>query len=387
MLACSDLAGSEAQANWSPAWQGATLAGRHEDGRPFTAVLLDQGGGGGARAWKDGPDTGGLPGTPAMGIANVETYEKEYPILYVYRRQSRDTGGAGRYRGGVGTETMLVPHRADGPIDLTLLTHGASQPEAQGLYGGYPSSVQVRALLRGADIRARFRQGEIPAGLEDAACEALEPQPAKTRTVVNQDDAWVIACAGGGGYGDALLRPPQAVADDIEAGLCSREVAEAVYGVALDGEGGVDAAATGAARQAIRARRLAEGRRFAEAYPDRAAPASGAPRASGAPVAAIGQAVTVAERGGPLWYDCRACRHPLAPVEADPKTGALVRAVPMEMLSPWNRFGLTGEIAVNEYVCPGCAHLLSVEVRRAGDPPLLDTELRMAPDRVRDAAE
>ncbi|MCY4547427.1 MAG: hydantoinase B/oxoprolinase family protein [Defluviicoccus sp.] len=387
MLACSDLAGSEAQASWSPAWQGATLAGRHEDGRPFTAVLLDQGGGGGARAWKDGPDTGGLPGTPAMGIANVETYEKEYPILYVYRRQSRDTGGAGRYRGGVGTETMLVPHRADGPIDLTLLTHGASQPEAQGLYGGYPSSVQVRALLRGADIRARFRQGEIPAGLEDAACEALEPQPAKTRTVVNQDDAWVIVCAGGGGYGDALLRPPQAVADDIRAGLCSREVAEAVYGVALDGDGGVDAAATGAARQAIRARRLAEGRRFAEAYPDRAAPASGAPRASGAPVAAIGQAVTVAERGGALWYDCRACRHPLAPVEADPKTGALVRAVPMEMLSPWNRFGLTGEIAVNEYVCPGCAHLLSVEVRRAGDPPLLDTELRMASDRVRDAAE
>ena len=75
------------------------------------------------------------------------------------------------------------------------------------------------------------------------------------------------------------------------------------------------------------------------------------------------------------------------PVEADPKTGALVRAVKMETLSPWNRFGLTDEIAVNEYVCPGCAHLLSVEVRRAGDPPLLDTELRISPERMPDAAE
>ena len=387
MLASSELAGSEAQANWSPAWQGATLAGRHEDGRPFTAVLLDQSGGGGGRAWKDGPDTGGLPGTPAMGIANVETYEKEYPILYVYRRQSRDTGGAGRYRGGVGTEAMLVPHRTDGPIDLTLLTHGASQPESQGLYGGYPSSVQVRVLLRGADIRERFARGEIAAGLEDADCEALEPQAAKTRTIVNEDDAWVIACAGGGGYGDALLRPAEAVADDVRAGLCSREVAEAVYGVMLDDAGEVDAAATGEARRAIRARRLAEGRPFAEAYPDHAAWAPNPPRATGEPVAAIGQAVAVAERGGAYWYDCRSCRHPLAPVSADPKTGALVRSVPMEMLSPWNRFGLVGEIAVNEYVCPGCAHLLSVEVRRAGDPPLLDTELRIEPDRVPDAAE
>ena len=122
-------------------------------------------------------------------------------------------------------------------------------------------------------------------------------------------------------------------------------------------------------------------------YPDHAPPVPAAPRASGEPVGALGQAVVVAERGGALWYDCRSCRHPLAPVEADPKTGALVRPVPMEMLSPWNRFGLTGEIAVNEYVCPGCAHLLSVEVRRKGDPPLLDTELRIEPERVPDAAE
>lgn len=386
MLACSALGDGEAQANWSPAWQGATLAGRHEDGRPFTAVLLDQSGGGG-RAWKDGPDTGGLPGTPAMGIANVETYEKEYPILYVYRRQSRDTGGAGRYRGGVGTEAMLVPHRAEGPIDLTLLTHGASQPESQGLYGGYPSSVQVRALLRGADIRARFARGEIAGGLDDAACEAVEPLAAKTRTIVDPDDAWVLACAGGGGYGDALLRPPEAVAEDIRAGLCSREVARDVYGVALDGAGGVDADATDAARASIRARRLAEGRPFAEAFPDCAAPAASPPGRAGEPVGAVGQAVVIAERGGAYWYDCRSCRHPLAPVGADPKTGALVRGVPMAMLSPWNRFGLTGEIAVNEYVCPACAHLLSVEVRLAGDPPLLDTEVRIAPGRVRDAAE
>ncbi len=93
------------------------MAGHHADGRPFTAVLLDETGGAGARDWKDGIDTGGLPGTPAMAIANVETYEKEHPILYVYRRQSPDTGGPGLHRGGVGTEGMIIPHGNEGPID------------------------------------------------------------------------------------------------------------------------------------------------------------------------------------------------------------------------------------------------------------------------------
>lgn len=121
MLACSQLQ-QEVQANWSPAWQGMTMAGHHEDGKPFTAVLLDETGGAGARSWKDGVDTGGLPGTPAMAIANVEVYEREHPILYVYRRQAPDTGGQGQYRGGVGTEGMIIPHRNRGPIDITVST-------------------------------------------------------------------------------------------------------------------------------------------------------------------------------------------------------------------------------------------------------------------------
>ena len=379
MLACSDLGPTEAQANWSPSWQGCALAGRHEDGRPFTAVLLDQGGGGGGRAWKDGPDTGGLPGTPAMGIANVETYEKEYPILYVYRRQSRDTGGPGRYRGGVGTEAMIVPHRGRGPIDLTVLSHGASQPESQGLYGGHPSCVHVRLLLRGADIKTRFDRAEIPDGLDDAPRRALVALEAKARTVLDPEDAVIMSCAGGGGYGDALLRPAEAVRRDVAAGLCSPAVARAVYGVVPSADGqAVDAPATEAARAAIRAARLTEARPFTEMFPGESAAAP--PRATGprgAALVRIADALEIVPIAGAAWHVCRECGHPVAPGAADPKTGALVRAVPMEILSPWNRFGLVDEIAVREYLCPSCAHLFAVEVRKAGDPPLRDTALAL----------
>ncbi len=377
MLACSDLGPTEAQANWSPSWQGCTLAGRHEDGRPFTAVLLDQGGGGGGRAWKDGPDTGGLPGTPAMGIANVETYEKEYPILYVYRRQSCDTGGPGRYRGGVGTEAMIVPHRSRGPIDLTVLTHGASQPEAQGLYGGHPSCIHVRLLLRGADVRVRFDRAEISSGLDDSDCRELVVMEAKARTVLDPGDAVIMSCAGGGGYGDALLRPAEAVRRDVAARLCSPEVAQAVYGVVLGADGqAVDAPATEAARAAIRAARLAEARPFATMFPaETPAAAARAEGPRGPVLARIADALDVVPIAGVSWHTCRECSHPIAPIASDPKTGGLVRTVPMESLSPWNRFGLIDEITVREYLCPSCAHLFAVEVRIAGDPPLRDTAL------------
>jgi N-methylhydantoinase B len=385
MLACSHLCDSEAQANWSPAWQGSTMAGRHEGGAPFTAVFLDQGGGGGARAWRDGPDTGGLAGVPAMGIANVETYEKEYPILYVYRRQARDTGGPGLYRGGVGTELMIVPHRNEGPIDLTVLTHGASQPEGQGLYGGYPSSVQVRLHLKDADVRARFADGVLPASPEEVGCRELDALAAKERRRVGPSDAVVMVMAGGGGYGDPLRREPERVLRDVEEGVCSDAVAREVYGVVLavaaDGARAVDGSATEATRRELRGRRLRESRLPRD-------PTAAAPRGRPEPVGRIGAALDIVAADGAEWLACHGCGRVVGPATDDPKRGAVVRTVPMERLSAWNRYGLVDEIEVREYACPSCAHLFAVEVRKNGDPPLLDTALAPpAAGSAREAAE
>jgi N-methylhydantoinase B len=375
MLACSALGPTEAQANWSPAWQGSTMAGRHEDGTPFTAVFLDQGGGGGGRAWRDGPDTGGLAGVPAMGIANVETYEKEYPILYVYRRQACDTGGPGLHRGGVGTELMIVPHRNEGPIDLTVLTHGASQPEGQGLYGGYPSSVQVRLHLKDADVRTRFADKFVPASVDDVGCHELSALAAKERRRIGPDDAVVMTMAGGGGFGDPLLRDPERVRRDVEQRVCSESVARDVYGVVLvlvaDGGRVVDASATEALRQEIRKSRLEGWRRMR----GEAAPARPKRRAGSPPAGQIGAALDIVLEDGEERFACRGCAQVIGPASQDPKLGAAVREVPMEHISPWNRFGLVHEIEVREYCCPSCAHLFAVEVRKKDDPPLLDTAL------------
>ena len=370
MLACSPLATTEAQANWAPAWQGSTMAGHFADGRPFTAVLLDQSGGGGGRPWRDGPDTGGLPGTPAMGIANVETYEKEYPILYLYRRQSCDTGGPGSHRGGVGSEAMIMPHGNKGPIDLTVLTHGASQPESQGLYGGYPSSVQVRLMLRDTCVHGRFRDGQMPGTIEALEVGQAIPLEAKQRTLVHENDVLLISCAGGGGYGDPIMRAPKAVYDDVVAGFCSAEMAAGVYGVVVisseRGEFTLDENATENRRATIRQDRLG-GRIGSREFV----------RQSGDVCGSIGMALVIVENNtGNRVFCCAECGHSLAPIESDPKSGAVVRSVPIESVSPWNRYGLVDEVEIREYACPSCAHLLAVDVRLRDEPTLLDTVLR-----------
>lgn len=383
MIACSDLK-DEIQANWAPAWQGMTMAGREADGRPFTAVFLDNTGGSGGGAAKDGIDAGGLAGAPAMAIGNVETYEKENPILYVFRRLATDTCGHGLHRGGVGTELMIVPHGNAGPIDLTVLTHGASQPESQGLFGGYPSSVQVRVALRGAGLARLFAARRIPAAVEDVACARVEPLAAKQRTLLQPDDAVLAVCAGGGGYGDPLDRPPDEVCRDVADGLVGARAARDIYGVVTVGAAGsrlsVDAAATAAQRRAIRDRRLTEGR---PVEPRAAEPAEHGGRALGT----IGAALKIVERGGRRIFACQSCDHPLSDVSGDPKSGTLWRDVPMTDLSDWNRYGLTGEIRVREFCCPSCAHLIAVQVARKDDPILLDTSLAPQAAAPRAAAE
>jgi N-methylhydantoinase B len=261
-----------------------------------------------------------------------------------------------------------VPHKAQGPIDLTVLSHGASQPEARGLYGGYPASIQARLVLRGAAIAAELRRSRVPARLEDVEGATLEPLAAKQRTWLGADDALLVVCAGGGGYGDPLERDPARVALDVRRDLVSRAVAEAIYGVCLaDGAAVVDAARTEQRREQLRAARLAEGRAAEWASPD-------SPSEPAAPGLRIADALEAVYTPAGWRYRCQRCGrdHGLVP---DPKVALAWREIPMTCLSAWNRFGLVDAIAVREFYCPTCALLCAVEVREQGDPPLLDTLL------------
>ena len=359
----------EAQASWTPAWQVTVISGDDLRGQPFAAMLLDQTGGGGACLDRDGLDTGGIPGAPSQAIPNLEAYEHQYPVLYIYRKQCPDTGGAGRQRGGVGTETLFIPYRHDGPLAANVISHGVSQPEGRGLFGGCPGSVQVRLLMRETNIRELFAKGVMPTSLEEIRCAHTDVLEAKDRTVLNPGDALVAVGGGGGGYGDPLERAPASVARDQRLGLCSRASAEDLYGIAFNGhDDTIDETATERRRAALCAARLAE----ANPADATARRPSGYEAARPLAAAAIGDAYAAVELDGVRLHTCRRCGTTYGPLHVDPKRYALVREVAITQTSHWNRFGLVDGVKILEFYCPGCALMIATQVRKNGDAILWD---------------
>jgi N-methylhydantoinase B len=173
---------------------------------------------------------------------------------------------------------------------------------------------------------------------------------------MGERDALLAVCAGGGGYGDPLLRSAADVCRDVEAGLVSEAMAQSLYGVVTRHGTAVDEPATQTRRAAIRAER---------------GQSPVAPQLVGVQERVIGAATIVAD-GVHL---CAACHAPLGKRDADPKQQARMRARPITCSSPWNRYGATDAIVLREFTCPSCAHLLGVQVARATDPVLFDTFL------------
>jgi N-methylhydantoinase B len=178
-------------------------------------------GGGGAMHFADGPDgSGGNAGT--LKNTPVEINELEVPIRIVRYELEPDSGGAGRYRGGLATT-----------FEFQLFS---------------PNTV---ITSRNRD-RTRFCAWGIKGGRAGAPSRyVVNPEgPGRLRELGNTDIVTVgpgdivrITSSGGGGWGVPLDRPPGEVARDVAWGFVSVAAARDVYGVVLR-DGAVDGEAT-----------------------------------------------------------------------------------------------------------------------------------------------
>jgi N-methylhydantoinase B len=237
-------------------WDFALLAGVDQRGGGFVTMLCDSMAGGlGARVDADGVDTGGLACIPMGRVADVEMNEFAFPMLYLWRREEADSGGAGRFRGGVGASSCFVPYDSPlGGVHLVVSAPGKALPLAAGLSGGLPAGTQHDVLLRGTAIRSALAQGRIPVALDDIGGDT-ELVPSHHETDLGPDDVYFTHWQGGGGYGDPLLRAADAVVADVRAHKVSVGAAGEVYGVVFGTDGTPDADATTARRTALRRRR------------------------------------------------------------------------------------------------------------------------------------
>lgn len=371
MMAGSDKYRAEAQATWSPGLLGASLLGKGRDGRSRGITASVRAGGAGATGAEDGLDAGGTPGAPSWTMDNVETTETHYPIaLFIYRKIQPETAGPGKRRGGAGVETLLMPYADAAPLTAAQYSQGNNHPEAKGLYGGYPSSIQTSLILRNANIKEWLDSAEIPTSLGELRCERTEIVPAKGVSQVGERDLFVSWFTGGAGYGDPMEREPGRVARDVHRLLLTRERGKDLYGVVIDQLGTVDQEATDQLRHEMRQARLKEARPVEARAPLKSL--QGRPQK----LLSLGEAVDIVSADGLCWAVCPRCRYNYGIATVDPKHGAYYRERALSELSSLNRFAAGGnDFVFREFLCPGCALLIDVQVLRPKDPVLYDCEL------------
>ena len=168
---------------------GINVTGQNRDGEPFVYFWVSSGGTG-ARAIKDGLSATAFPsgvlGTP------VEVTEHLAPLLIERKALREGSGGAGKYRGGLG-QVIAFRGRTDAPFTVSVLCDRTRRPAA-GFLGGQPGAL-----------------GEV-------LFDGVRPVNPKAEQIVAPGTLVEIRLPGGGGYGPPEERDPDLIAADIREG-------------------------------------------------------------------------------------------------------------------------------------------------------------------------
>ncbi len=320
--------------------------------------------GGPAFSFRDGVDSGGAMVILGGGTQDVEQQEVGQPLLYLWRREVPDLGGAGRHRGGNGIEYAMTPIDTDA-VTGVLATHGVKLPNRTGIFGGYPGSCARYEVVRRSDIERLMKASRPIERLDQIGGDYEVLGSVSAGVAVPRGDVVNIRMQNGGGYGDPLDREVAAVLRDVLDGKVTRPTAQAIYGVVVAHEE-VDAAATAARRAAIR-----QHRREAMRKPG--------PHRSGSgrniPVADMqwGESLALHRRGDHTHVHCAHCNSDLGELTSDWRDIAGVVTVHGAELGPYVE--VHEDLVANQYVCPSCASLLWLEVIAAEGAPVPDFAL------------
>jgi N-methylhydantoinase B len=188
-------------------------------------------GGAGARATKDGASGITVNQSNAM-IAPVEIIESEFPTRLLRFDLIQDSGGAGRYRGGLGIRREYL-NLEDARFSIRSMKHVIPPNGCAGGNTGRTGDIWINPETDKAKrLPTRYADYPLKAG-----------------------DVFRLDTPGGGGHGDPFAREPERVLADVRERTVSPEAAERDYGVVLKREGdgfALDQAATEARRAGMK---------------------------------------------------------------------------------------------------------------------------------------
>ena len=208
LTALAELLPERVIANGSAGLWNTMMDGMDEDGEEFAYIFFSAGGMGAAHD-RDGLSATAFP-SGIMGVP-VEAIETAAPLL-MHRRELRvDSGGAGRFRGGLG-QVMELEIITGMNANHSCMYDRTGNP-AMGLLGG-------KSGAKG-DLR-----------LSDGG----QPHP-KSHYVLRPGQRVILSLPGGGGYGSPTERDPQRVLEDARQGYITLAAAERDYAVVIDEAG------------------------------------------------------------------------------------------------------------------------------------------------------
>ena len=210
MLALSKVVPDRVQAGCHGQITNCGFSGYHPvTGKRFVYIDI-QGGGAGARPTKDGRD-GQDSHLARFKNTPIEAAEVEYPVRILRYEFIPDSGGAGKYRGGL-TVRRDIEVLTD---NVSLARYGDRQRFGPfGLFGGKEGS-KGKFILNPDTPEERQLKSK---GLD----------------VLNKGDVVSLRLPGAGGYGDPLERDSNLLLQDVRDGKVSLESAREDYEVVID---------------------------------------------------------------------------------------------------------------------------------------------------------
>lgn len=182
----------------------------------------------GARPTADGATSGGMIGG-FLQDCPIEVIEALYPVRVSNYGYVENSGGAGRWRGGLGVAR-----------EYELLTDAFNNAEIArttcppwGLFGGSDGVAGYQTVI-------------------DEHGNSSDAFHGYMNRYLRKGSRVIVRTSGGGGHGDPLARPVERVLNDVLEGYVSADGAKVAYGVAIGEDGSVDEAETARLRDAAR---------------------------------------------------------------------------------------------------------------------------------------
>lgn len=166
-------------------------------------------GGLGAGYQNDGIPTASFPSS--VTDTPIEVFENVCPVVFARRELTTDSGGEGKFRGGLGQTMSFSP----APASLGMIDGALTVAYSAGGLGGGPT---------GIDGGNRGGRGRIEINGQEVLNQLATIQ-------ISESDTVTLELPGGGGFHSPLERDPAAVQRDVSSGFVSIAAAKSVYGV------------------------------------------------------------------------------------------------------------------------------------------------------------